>query len=62
MELEINLHTQVYFFRKVPAINATFPPTYVHLQVWSLKLEQNIKIFGPKFSNGMQEQTQVNKT
>ena len=26
-----------YFFRKIPAINATFAPKYMHLQDWSLK-------------------------
>ena len=34
---------QGYFFRKIPAINASFAPKYVHLQGWSLKFRQNCK-------------------
>ena len=45
---------QGYFFRKIPALSASFAPKYVHLQRWSLKFGQNI--------NGIQEQTQVDKT
>ena len=29
---------QGYFFRKIPAINTSFAPKYVHLQGWSLTL------------------------
>ena len=52
---------QGYFFRKIPAVNAS-APKYVHLQDWSLKIRHNIKMFRPKYWNIMQEQTQVNKT
>ena len=52
---------QGYFFRKIPAINASFAPKYVHLQGWPLKFRQEVKIFQPKYWNAMQEQTQVNK-
>ena len=34
---------QGYFFRKIPAINASFAAKYVHLQGWSLKFGQNCK-------------------
>ena len=40
---------QGYFFRKIPALNAGFAPKGVHLQDWSLKLGQNIKMFQPKY-------------
>ena len=32
VELKINFHTSKYFFRTIPAINASFAPKYVHLQ------------------------------
>ena len=35
---------QGYFFRKIPAINASFTPKYMHLQVWSWK-------FGAKYKD-----------
>ena len=34
---------QGYFFRKIPAISASFAPKYVHLQGWSPKFGQNCK-------------------
>ena len=46
---------------KIPAVNASFAPNYAHLQGWSLKFGQDVKIFQPKYCNAMQEQTQVNK-
>ena len=52
---------QEYFFRKIPAINACFASKDVHLWGCFGSLGQNIKIFQPKYSNVMQEQTQVNK-
>ena len=52
---------QGYFFRKIPDINASFAPKYVHLQGWPLKFFEDVKIFQPKHWNTMQEQTQVNK-
>ena len=39
---------QGYFFRKIPDINASFAPKYVHLQGWPLKFFQDVKIFQPK--------------
>ena len=36
---------QGYFFRKIPAINASFAPKYLHPEGWSLKFGQNIKMF-----------------
>ena len=52
---------QGYFFRKIPAINASFAPKYLPPQGWSLKFGQNIKMFQPKYWNVMQEDAQVNK-
>ena len=40
---------QGYFFRKIPAINASFAPKYAHLQGWPLKFGQDVKIFPPKY-------------
>ena len=52
---------QGYFFRKIPAVNASFAPKEGHLQGFSLKFGQDVKMFQPKYWNAMQEQTQVNK-
>ena len=35
---------QGYFFRNIQSINASFGPKYVHLQGWSLKTGQKIKM------------------
>ena len=37
------IFAQGYFFRKIPAISASFAPKYVHLQGWSPKFGQNCK-------------------
>ena len=34
---------KIYFFKKIPAINASFAPKYVHLRGWSLESRKNIK-------------------
>ena len=36
-------HQEYFFFRKIPAINASFAPKYLHLQGWFLKFGQNCK-------------------
>ena len=46
---------QGYVFRKIPAINASFTPKYVHLQGWPLKFLQDVKISQQKYWNVMQE-------
>ena len=40
---------QGYFFRKIPAINASFASKYVHLQRWYLKFGKNAKMFPQKY-------------
>ena len=37
------------FFRKIPAINFSFAPKYVHLPGWSLKFGQNVKMIQLKY-------------
>ena len=49
-------------FKNIPDISTSFAPNNVDIKGWSLKFEQNIKTLQPKYSNMMQEQTQVNKT
>ena len=36
-------------FRKIPAINTSFAPKYVHFQGWPLNFVQNIKMFQPQY-------------
>ena len=55
-------HIKDIFLRKIPDINASFAPNNADIQGWFLKSEHYIKTFQPKYSNVMQEQTQVIKT
>ena len=45
---------KIYIFRKIPAINASFAQTYVHLQGWPLKSGKNIKDDVPDVSGSTQ--------
>ena len=49
---------QGYFFRKIPGINASFPPKYAHV---ASKFWARCKDFPTKCWNTIQEQTQFNK-
>ena len=52
---------QGYFFRKIPAINASFAPKSVlHLHGWSLKFRQNCKDVGIKILKCDVNKAQVN--
>ena len=53
---------QGYFYRKIPAINASFAPKSVlHLHGWSLKFGQNCKDVGNKILKCDVNKAQVNK-
>ena len=52
---------QGYFYRKIPAINASFAPKSVlHLHGWSLKFGQNCKDVGIKILKCDVNRAQVN--
>ena len=52
---------QGYFFRKIPATNASFAPKYAHLQGWPLKFGQDVKIFQPKIETRCKNKLKVTK-
>ena len=52
---------QGYFFRKVPATNASFAPKYMNLQGWPLKFGQDVKIFQPKIEKQCKNKLKLTK-